>query len=117
MFNSGAALVMVAVSCGYFARASSDTPLAWRLLSASHGLIGAALYLCAILVWVSGAARPAHGVPYAVSFVFPALLVVFSFFFFFFRGPRNTHWLQLLNVSAMFWAFFIGSMAVTGEWL
>lgn len=111
----GAALVMLAVSIAYYMRTSPDTSTLRRLLSASHGVAGATVYLAALCVWALGKSRPGYGTTYAASFLMPILLVLVSFFLF--RGPRSTHWLQLLNLPAMTWAFFVGSMAITGDWL
>ncbi|WP_160288443.1 hypothetical protein [Pseudomonas knackmussii] len=45
----------------------------------------------------------------------PLLLIVLSLLLF--RGPREIHWLQLLNVTGMLWPGFLGAMLVGGRWL
>ena len=111
----GAAAVMVFVSIMYFRASAIGTPLALRVFAASHGAVAALIYLAGMAVWLFDRPRLAYGTPYAAAFTVPVLLVLLSLFLF--RGPARTHLLQLLNVPAMLWAVFVGSMAITGEWL
>jgi 4-hydroxybenzoate polyprenyltransferase len=53
--------------------------------------------------------------PFALASVLPVALIVFSFIRF--RGQRTVHFLQTVNLLCFIWTLFVGSMAVTGDWL
>jgi hypothetical protein len=105
----------MAISVVYFRRSPKVQPLAERALVSAHGFVIAAIYICAMCIWWSGASRASLGLPYAFSLLIPLSLIIVSFLKF--RGPRSTHFLQLANVFCLGATFFIGGMAVTGDWL
>jgi hypothetical protein len=107
-----ASLVMIVVSIVYFRASAVGTPVASRILAASHGAVGAFLSLAGMAVGYSAHDRAGYGGPYSLAFILPAILVLVSFLVF--RGRAWTHLLQLVNIPAMGWGWFIGSMAVTG---
>src|ERR1700686_2159466 len=108
-------LLAIAVSVVYFRRSPKVQPLAQRLLVSAHGVVIAAIYLCAMCVWWSGSSRTVLGEPYAFSLAVPLLLIIVSFLKF--RGPRPTHFFQILNLFCLHATFLIGGMAITGHWL
>jgi hypothetical protein len=107
---------MVTISAVYFLL---DRGANWqeRLLTAAHGLAATILCVGAFLVahFDPRGYRPYLAWPYAALYLLPVALVVVSLLRF--RGPRVVHILQGPNLAAMLWAFFIGGMAVTGDWL
>ena len=107
-------IVMTAISVTYFVTDKTPSKAA-RLVSAAHGLIGAILLGGAIFIWQSGRSNDAFAEPYTLLLLLPVASVVFSFFFY--RGRKLVHLLQIPNSLCLLWAFFIGSMAVSGNWL
>jgi hypothetical protein len=105
----------MAISVVYFWRSPKVQPLAQRLLVSAHGAAIAAIYLCAMYIWWSGSSRASLALPFMFSLMIPLLLIVVSFLKF--RGLRSIHLLQLANLFCLGATFFIGAMAVTGDWL
>ena len=113
----GAPLILIAVSLAYFFGDPRRPAIGARLLTSAHGFTGAALYLGAMgLHWARPLEyRPSLAIPYMMLFAFPFAAIIVSFFTF--RGSRLFHLLQPLNAAALLWALFVGSMAVTGNWI
>jgi hypothetical protein len=113
----GAPLVLIAVSLAYFFGDPRRPAFGARLLASAHGFTGAALYLVALGLHQARPLeyRPYLALPYTLLFLLPLVAIIISFFTF--RGSRLFHLLQLLNVAALAWAFFVGSMAITGNWI
>jgi len=103
------------VSVVYFRASSRTLPLGQRLAVSAHGIAITVLYFGAMFLWMSGLARPAYGMPFAYLLLIPIVLISYSLWRF--RGWRFVHILQFLNLVSIAWTFFIGSMAVTGDWL
>lgn len=110
-----APFITLAVSIAYFRASPSTQRLAARLAASSHGASITVLYLGAMAVWLSGHSNSAYAGPFAFFLLIPLVLVVVAFFVF--RGRKMIHLLQFINVAALAWTFFIGSMAVTDRWL
>lgn len=108
-------LLAIAISVVYFRRSPTDQSLSQRLLVSAHGVAIAALYLCALAFMWSGSSHTALGQPFAFTLLIPVLLIAVSFLKF--RGPRTTHLFQLVNLFCLATTFFIGGMAITGDWL
>jgi hypothetical protein len=103
------------VSVAYF-RASEPSLGPWRrMLLSAHGASISVLHFGAFAIWSTGASHTRYGKPFAISLLVPIALIAYALVAF--RGKRSVHWLQLLNLVALFWAAFIGGMAVTGDWL
>jgi hypothetical protein len=107
---------MAGVSASYFALNRGGSPRE-RLWVAAHGIAGIVLYLGAFLVaWVDpNNYRPHLSIPYALLYLVPLALIVVAFRRF--RGHWLVHALQGPNLLALLWALFVGSMAITGDWL
>jgi hypothetical protein len=110
-----APLLALGVSIAYFFASPSSQSVPVRLLASSHGAAIALVYVGALIVSTAGIAKPGLAVPFLLALGVPVLLALLSFFVF--RGRPLTHALQLVNVACLAWAFFIGTMAITGEWL
>jgi hypothetical protein len=108
-------ILSVLISVIYFRKSPKDQPLARRYLVSAHGVVIAVIYVAAILVWQSGAARDALAKPFTFVCITPLLFILASFIWF--RGPRYIHLLQLGNLFCLAATFFVGGMAVTGDWL
>jgi hypothetical protein len=111
----GIPLVLMAVSLVYFLSADRTMSFAERLATSSHGAAGAFIYTVAWAIGSSGYSRSEYMAPFVCLFAVPFSLVVASFPYW--RGPRMIHLLQLLNLPALFLAFPIGLMAITGDWI
>lgn len=110
------ALVMCAVSGVYYACDIREPRRSVRLMVSAHGVVGALLYLGALLFWyLSPTYRPWATLPFLLAFVLPLSSIVFSLLRF--KGPRVLHLTQFLNLGAMVYALFIGGMAISGDWL
>jgi hypothetical protein len=103
-----------AISCVYFVRWDSGTALERVALSAHGALLGWLLVL-AWLVGATGAARQSFATPFALAFLVPTALAVAALFRF--QGNKVVHLLQLPLLACGFWIWFVGTMAITGEWL
>ena len=86
-----------------------------RLLVSAHGAVISLLYFGATQIGQLGASHSALGVPFMLSLLVPCALIGYSLLKF--RGKKIIHILQLLNLFALFLTLFIGTMAITGEWL
>ena len=73
------------------------------------------LYVGALIFSAIGISKPGYGVPFLATLLVPVALIVLSFFLY--EGRKSLHTLQLVNLLCIAWTFFIGSMAITGEWL
>jgi hypothetical protein len=107
-----ASLVMILVSVVYFRSSAVGTPIVRRTVAASHGAVAAFLSLAGMAVGYLGHDQASYEDPFTAAFLLPAILTVLSLVVF--RGRAWTHLLQLLNIPAMCWGWFISSMAVTG---
>ena len=108
-------LLAVAISVIYFRNSPRTEPLARRLLASAHGVVIAVLFISAIAIWLSGHSQERLGTPFQLLLLIPLALMIASFFLF--KGPKATHLLQILDVVCLLWTWFVGGMAVTGDWL
>ncbi len=108
-------LLALLVSLAYFHAADAALSLGRRIAVSAHGGSIAALHLGAFAIALAGWSHPKYGTPFLVALLVPLVLMGYSLFAF--RGRNSVHWLQLVNVVALFWAAFIGVMSITGEWL
>ena len=109
-----APLVAVGVSVVYF-QSSKNPQKAERLATSSHGAVLALLYFSALAVNAFGASHPSLGRVFWLLLLLPVCLAVCSLVRF--QGNRSIHFLQLANLLAGSWVWFVGTMAVTGNWL
>ena len=111
----GAPILSLMVSVIYFRVSPSTQPLSTRLLASAHGVTIAVFYFVALGVWASGASRASYYTPFIVLSAIPLSFIGLSLFCF--RGSRFVHLLQGVNLVCLLWTCFVGSMAVTGDWL
>lgn len=107
--------VALVVSTAYFVRSSGDPSMWRRIVTSSHGVTIALLYVIAMGVALARAYDPAYGNPFSLALLVPVVLMALSLVFY--RGSRRTHWLQFLNAGSLAWTGFMGGMAITGRWL
>ena len=110
-----APILALVISVVYFRSSPRTEPLSKRILASAHGAVITAIYMGAMTVFWAQKANPKFITPFLFSLLVPLLLIVVSFFVY--RGRKTIHFLQLLNLLCLGWTFFIGSMAVTGDWL
>jgi hypothetical protein len=101
------------VSVVYFIASPKSQPMRKRLLASAHGAVIVMLYASAWLVLIAGISRPSLILPFAVSLLFPGVLIATSLFMY--KGPRAVHWLQVPNVACLLWTGFVGGMLITGQ--
>jgi hypothetical protein len=110
-----APILALFVSSFYFVAAPKSQPLWLRLLAASHGLLIAVIYIGAMTLAWTNSSKPSYGTPFMLLLLLPVALAIASASLF--KGKQSVHWLQLVNLLALAWTFFIGIMVVTGDWL
>jgi hypothetical protein len=108
-------LLAAGVSGIYFFTSPKAQPIGSRIAASAHGLTIAAIYFLAMTVFWADKAQPMYGGPFVLLLLLPILLAVLSFFLY--KGHKTVHLLQILNLLCLAWTFFIGGMAVTGQWL
>jgi hypothetical protein len=110
-----APLVLVGTSYWYFKTAPAQTGTIFRLLASAHGVFSLVLLVGAVAIGVLGkGSKPLSDLFLALQSV-PLLLILLSIFIF--RGPKEIHWLQVLNIPATLWSAFIGLMSISGKWV
>lgn len=93
---------------------SRDLRTSHRLLMTLPGIGFTTLYLAAFGVALAGFSRPALGPTLWVSFAIVATCSVVALV----RIRAGAlHLLQALNFVGAGWMLFVGTMAITGEWL
>ena len=110
-----APIVMAGISAAYFVADHSNTTLNHRILTSAHGAAAAILNVVALAIWIAGRSQLSYSVPYLWLHAVPVALIVVLLVAY--RGPKWIHILQLPNLVAMFWGLFVGSMAITNDWL
>jgi len=110
-----AASVPLVTSFVYFRASPPAESLTQRIAISLHGVAVSVLCVGAVLVGMIGSPRPELGVVFRLLLVVPFALVAYSLWHF--HGKRAIHLLQGINLLWLAFAFFLGSMAVTGVWL
>lgn len=110
-----APILALAISGIYFFTSPAAQALSRRLVASLHGAVIAALYLGALMFNAAGISKPGYGIPFLATSLLPVALIALSFVLY--EGRRSLHALQMVNLLCMTWTFFIGGMAITGEWL
>ena|ERR1035437_400095 len=110
-----APIVALVISAAYFMSSPLSKPLSKRILASAHGVVITAIYMGAMTIFWAQKANPKFITPFLFSLLIPLFLIAVSFFVY--QGRKTIHSLQLLNLLCLGWTFFIGSMAVTGDWL
>ena len=110
-----APVLALLVSVAFFVTSPPGQRLSSRLVASAHGLSIAVLYVGALAVTAFGASRQSLGLPFVLLLLVPLALVAASVFIY--RGRRSILFLHAVNIVCIAWTFFIGSMAITGEWL
>lgn len=109
-----ATCVMVVISVVYFV-ADRSSRVGTRLMSSAHGLLGAALFSAAIAIWVAGFSSISLVWPFTLLFALPVVSMFASLALH--RGSKLIHLLLVPELLCLAWAWFIGGMAVTNDWL
>ena len=104
-----------AVSAAYVYASPPATSVGHTLVTSAHGASIASIYLAAMSVFWTNRANPEFQKPFLTALLVPVILIIVSLVAF--RGRKSIHFLQIFNVLFLAWTFFIGSMAVTGNWL
>jgi hypothetical protein len=108
-------LLAVAISAIYFMTSPRSEPVARRLLASAHGAVIAVIYVGAISIWLSGDSQRGFGTPFLLLLLAPLASIIASFFFY--RGPKLIHLLQLVNIVLLVWTGVVGSIVVSvGGW-
>ncbi len=109
-----ATCVMVVISIVYVVTDRSAR-VGTKLVSSAHGLLGAGLFSAAIAIWVAGFSSISLVWPFTVLFALPIASMLGSLVLH--RGSKLIHLLMVPELLCLAWAWFIGGMAVTNDWL
>ena len=107
-----APLVMCGVSLAYWRSSGESVPHAERLLPASHGAVGTAVFLLAFFISFFSTPAPRFREPYLALWLVPLAFIGVSLWRF--KGPRRVHLLLLPLVAAMGWALVVGYTIIGG---
>ena len=94
---------------------NSSLNIGQRLFISCHGFLTLLVIGIPLLFFSSGWSISAFTNAFQVCCLLPILSIIYSFFRH--SGTKLLFWLYLLLVPAIMWAWFIGSMAVSGDWL
>ena len=109
------ALPPLITSFVYFQASPATESLAQRIGVSLHGATISIILIGAVLVGMVGAPDPAFGEKFCFILLVPIILIIYSFWRF--LGNKAVHFLQVINLLWLFFTFFVGGMAVTGNWL
>lgn len=109
-----APVVACGISCVYFLK-TNELPFGYRLLASAHGTLLAILYVAALTVHVLGFSSRSFALPFWAAFVLPLASATLALLWV--KGKGALHLLLLVGLVCAAWALFVGTMAVTGEWL
>jgi hypothetical protein len=110
-----APLLALGISAVYFFTSPSTQSLAKRLLASAHGASIAALYVVAIFISWTHRSSQNLGSIFLPLLAVPLLLIGLSVYLY--RGRKAVHLLQIPNLLCLGWTYFVGGMAVTGNWV
>ncbi len=86
-----------------------------RVLVSAHSFTMFVILCSALLVGGYGYSNKELMPVFYFFMILPLLSIVLSFIYF--KGSKWFHLAHIWNVIAFVWTFFVGSMAVTGDWL
>lgn len=109
-----APVIAASISALYFRHARA-LPAWQRVLGSVHGVLLALLYAGALLIGASGLSAPSLAYPFWAALVLPLVSAALGFTWV--RRPGAIHGSLLALLACAAWTFFIGTMAVTGQWL
>jgi len=109
-----ATFVMVVISAIYFFTDKSPR-INTRLVASAHGALGAAIFSGAIALWVAGRSSIDLVWPFTLLFALPVASMLSTLVLH--RGSKLIHLLLVPELLCLAWAWFVGGMAVTNDWL
>jgi hypothetical protein len=110
----GAPIVAVAIS-GMYLLMTHSLSIGKRIAVSAHGFSLAVIYLFAAAAHETGHSRPEFVWPFLATFVLPVTSIVLSLVWY--PGRKMLHLLLVPLLYCALWIAFIGSIAVTGDWL
>lgn len=81
----------------------------------AHGVAITAVFSVAMLLHGVNHADARYAFPFMFLSTLPVGLIVYSFLRF--KGPKVVHFFQILNLLCLVYTFFMGGMAITGDWI
>jgi len=113
LFNLLYVVLSIAVSALYWLK---DANTGFKHIAVSvHSVLMLVLISGALYLGFKGYANPEALWFFYLLLVLPILSIVASFRYF--TGMKWVHISQIWKFAALVWTWFIGSMAVTGDWL
>jgi phosphatidylserine synthase len=109
-----APIISLFISLLYFHLSPRQHP-AMRVLTSAHGLTVFILFVMASSVRFNRIEGIKFLSPFEVAQLIPLVLIGLSLYFY--SGPKRLHWLQIVNLPCMALSYFIGVMAITGNWI
>jgi hypothetical protein len=110
----GIPIVLISISAIYFF-SNRGVSHGVRFLSSAHGVVAAILYAAVLFLWKSGGSNESFLYLFWALLLFPLALIIYSFWGF--KGHKAFHILHVASIGCLILVWFIGSMAVTDDWL
>jgi len=108
------AIVPVLIGIHYFLR-SADMTKTPRIAVSIAGPQISFLYLISLAIGLRGHGNSGLAQAFAVALIVPCIFVLYTLLAY--RGPKKIHALQTLNALALIDTYFLGTMAITDNWL
>ena len=113
IFNLTYLVLSVVVSWVYWRKIRGT--IRTRLLASCHSISLLIILILALLFGLNGFNSLSFQAPFTIILLMPIASVLYSLKVF--DGDKRIHTLHLWNLVALIWTWFIGSMAVSGDWL
>lgn len=113
IFNLIYLLLSVGISLAFWINIKGDVKT--KLLASMHSAFLLFILIFALFLGLNGHANETYQVPFTVILLIPLASIAYSFKIY--EGSKRIHILHLWNFVALIWTWFIGSMAITGDWL
>lgn len=113
IFNLTYLVISVGISWVYWRKI--EGAVLTRLFASFHSVSLLIILVVALLFGLNGFSNLSFQTPFTLILLIPIASIVFSIKTY--DGHKRIHILHLWNVIALIWTWFIGSMALTGDWL
>ena len=113
IFNLTYLVISVGVSWVYWQKIKAS--VLTRLFASFHSISLLVVLVVALLLGLNGFSSLSFQTPFTLTLLMPVASIAFSIKAY--DGLKRIHILHLWNVVALIWTWFIGSMALTGDWL
>lgn len=109
------ALFTIIVSVIYFKASPKSQSLQGRLIASAHGVVITLVFYSTFTFVNLVGSSVSYKKPFIFLTLVPVGFVMASLFIF--KGNKNIHFYQVINLLGLVWCYFFGGMAITGLWL